>query len=288
MKNSFSFKTKPSYLPKSYLSVSSEDGNFQIPSEEDHYRWIPMVEQNEIKNRERYNARGQKTLQQIEDEEIHKETFTQYMLFSDCDAGRGFSPHEKIIIRGAVRDMIKYSTRTVITCRLLLSSYADIPARLRENPHLHPKNKFAIADVYKLHNILMDPSSVLKMFRQKSRHLCQESADVRQGLLHYANLAQNTAILGDPTPISGFVSAKEWLVTFPFLDLKYSEVCHYESFQPVSSPYQGIYVDNSIFHFSRTMAGRVYILYQNFANSQLGSSNAPLVLKEILNEYASE
>ena len=103
--------------------------------------------------------------------------------------------------------------------------------------------------------------------------------------MNYESLANKTAILGDPIPPSAAVTAKKWLAAPPFVDLNHGNECRYKNIQPFSSPYQGIYVESQLFHYSKSMQQRVYLLYQYFAYSQIGITNAPLILKDILDEY---
>jgi len=163
--------------------VRKETGRIKAvspPVDEDEPDWVEMVDQYLFKKHGQDSALGKKTQKRILNNIMSgiNGLGILTLMFSDCDAGGGFTPTEKIMLRAVVVEMIKYISLAAMLAGAIIAD--STLKQLLIEKHAAPDDGVLI-DLRVMFNFMTNPMEILRVinYPNERRHSCVKNRSFR-------------------------------------------------------------------------------------------------------------
>jgi len=220
--------------------------------------WVEVVEQHEIK---KYGDSEENLLAIEAQKKLAHEVHSLSLIFSDCDAGGGFSQIHKMVIQQTLKAMIKCLTLTYSFCRVL-GDDPDLREDLKNKKQTSEQFSFFVRanltdrqyldEIAQMFYFVTDSLNIIRIFNdgastQSVSHCCL-SHGLNRNNMHG----------------------------------QYNPSCRYQADSRASS----IYIHEAVFHPLNPWYERVYALYKKIAYRQCGRDNiSAQIFADVLNYY---
>ncbi len=220
--------------------------------------WVEVVEQHEI---EKYGDSEENLLGMKAQKQLENDVPSLTIMFSDCDAGGGFSETQKVIIRRTLAELIKILTLTYSYCKIL-GDNPELRNSLKNRQQMREQFSFFIRpdltakplldEIAGMFYFMTDPMNVITIFNDGGS---------TQSLYH---------------------SCSSGTIYRSIYDASSDRRCGYQGGSCVSH----IVLHEAVLHFSIRWHERVNALYQNIARRRCGWDNiSQRIFQDVLNHY---
>lgn len=204
------------------------------------------------------------------------------VVFSDCKVDSAFTEEERIIIMQAFNHMLKCLTLAVEICSRFMKlapSNSNDPNFIGNKVTYKPIFKPGYDAMMELEELLCYarcPYHVLNIFDSRSHHICYYNEKAKSEMFGPANLIE---------PKHNDTRSRLYGM---YPSHKYRPDCGYKIYP--CSPYTGfpIFIGYQLLHFGHSLHKRAYILFLYYTEALMGTSDAPLIFMDIINEMEKE
>ena len=165
--------------------VRNESGNIKAvspPIYEGHGNWIEIVDQYLFEKDGEESILGIKHQKRVENAMMSGANGLGILtlMFSDCDAGGGFTPTEKIMVRTVVVEMMKYLSLGALLSYAIVDDSTLKQLLLEKHAAPHPD---VLSDLNVMFNFMANPMGLLRVinYPNATGHSCVNNRSFRLG-----------------------------------------------------------------------------------------------------------